>query len=176
MSKFNSVVNLKKWVEHNRKQLIPPIRNKLVYEDPDMIVMVVGGPNTRKDYHLHDRGPEFFYQIEGELILKIMEKDKIKKVRIQEGEIFLMPNGTIHSPQRPKNTVGLVVELKAKRGEIDRLRWYCDRCNKLLHEISFELENIERDLLPTIESFFSSQDLRTCQKCGSVMERPVPMK
>ena len=176
MYKFNAVLNLKEWIEQNREMLVPPVGNKLVYEDPDIIVMMVGGPNARKDYHLHDRGPEFFYQIEGEMNLKIMEKEGVKSVRIKEGEIFLMPRGTIHLPQRPPNTVGLVIEFKQKGEEIDRLRWYCEECNELLYEISFKLEDIVTELPVLMSDFFSQEDLRTCKKCGKVMEKPVLMK
>ena len=128
----NSVFNIKKWIEENRSMLKPPVGNKLVYEDPDVIVMMVGGPNARKDYHHHQRGPEFFIQIEGDIVLKVMENNKPKNIVIKEGEMYLMPGNTIHSPQRPPNTVGLVMELKAKKGEIDNMYWYCEKCNELL--------------------------------------------
>jgi len=176
MVKLNPVYNIKEWIEENRDMLKPPVGNKLVYEDPDIIIMMVGGPNARKDYHDHDRGPEFFYQIQGDIILKMMEEEGPKDVRINEGEMFLMPGGTTHSPQRPPDTVGLVVEIKAKAGEIDRLRWYCEGCNHMLHEASFSLNNIVTELPPAMEGFFSNDDLRKCEKCGTIMERPSPMK
>lgn len=177
MSKLNPVYNLKGWINDNRHLLKPPVGNKLVYEDEEVIVMMVGGPNARKDYHHHDRGPEFFYMIEGDMILRIMDEEEGPyDVRINEGEIFLMPGGTIHSPQRPPNTVGLVIELKAKNGEIDRLRWYCESCNEMLHEASFELNNIVTELPPIMEKFFSNEGLRTCKSCGSVMDKPGPME
>ncbi|MDH5402860.1 MAG: 3-hydroxyanthranilate 3,4-dioxygenase, partial [Candidatus Heimdallarchaeota archaeon] len=126
----NPVYNLKQWVEENKELLKPPVNNKLVYEDPNMIVMVVGGPNARKDYHHHQRGPELFYQIEGNIRLNIMKENGPEIVHIKEGDIYLMPGNTIHSPQRPPNTIGLVVELKALHGEKDWLYWYCDNCNE----------------------------------------------
>ncbi len=171
---LNPVYNLKEWIEANKDDLKPPVGNKLVYEDPDWIVMMVGGPNARKDYHYHHRGPEFFYQIKGDITLKIMEKDGPKDVVIREGEIFLMPRETIHSPQRPPNTVGLVLEAKAKHGEKDWLKWYCEECNSLLHEVQFDLKNIVTELPPIFEKFYSSEELRTCKKCGVVMEPPKP--
>ena len=147
--------------------------NKLIYEDPDIIVMMVGGPNARKDYHLHDRGPEFFYQIEGDMTLKIMEQEGPRDVKICEGEIFLMPGGTIHSPQRPPDTVGLVIEIKGKQNEIDRLRWYCESCNNKIHEAKFELKNIETELPAIMSDFFDNLKLTTCNKCGTIMQKPL---
>lgn len=170
---LNPVYNLKEWIQENRDMLKPPVGNKLVYEDPDIIVMAVGGPNSRKDYHHHDRGPELFYQIEGDIVLRVMEESGPIDIHIKEGDIFLMPGNTIHSPQRPANTVGLVIELKAKKNEIDRLRWYCEKCNNMLHQEEFELSNIETELPPIFDKFFSSEQFRTCNKCNTVMERPT---
>ena len=87
-----------------------------------------------------------------------------------------MPAKTIHSPQRPPNTVGLVIEIKAKNNEIDNLHWYCEKCNNLLHKATFELKNIVTELPPVMEKFFSDKSLRTCKKCGAVMEKPDPVR
>ena len=92
-------INFKKWINDNRELLKPPVCNKVVYEDTEFIIMVVGGPNSRKDYHV-DVGEEFFYQLEGDMVLKIMEKNKPKDIKIKEGEIFLLPPMVPHSPQR----------------------------------------------------------------------------
>ena len=173
---MNPVHNIKKWIEDNRTLLKPPVGNKLVYEDPDIIVMMVGGPNARKDYHHHQRGPEFFYMIEGDMVLKVMEEGKPKSILIKEGDMYLMPANTIHSPQRPPNTVGLVIELKAKKGEIDNMYWYCEKCNSMLHKETFNLKNIVTELPPIMEKYFSQTELRTCKKCGSVMEKPSPVE
>ena len=172
----NPVHNLKQWIEDNKSLLKPPVGNKLVYEDPDIIVMMVGGPNARKDYHHHQRGPEFFYQIQGDIILKVMENGKPNPIRIKEGEIYLMPRDTIHSPQRPPNTVGLVIELKAKKGEIDNMYWYCEKCNEMLHKETFNLKNIVTELPPLMEKYFSNEQLRKCKKCGTIMDKPNPIE
>ena len=121
-------INFKSWIEENRHLLKPPVGNKVVYEDTELIIMVVGGPNTRKDYHI-DEGEEFFYQLEGGMVLRIMEDGKPRDIQINEGEIFLLPPKVPHSPQRFDNTVGLVVERKRGKGELDAFRWYCDECN-----------------------------------------------
>jgi len=169
---LNPVYNLKEWIQENRDMLKPPVGNKLVYEDPDIIVMAVGGPNARKDFHYHDRGPELFYQVEGDIVLRVMDEKGPNDIHIKEGEIFLMPGNTIHSPQRPANTVGIVIELKGKNDEIDRLRWYCENCNHMLHQEEFNLSNIVTELPPIFEKFYSSKELRTCDKCNTVMDRP----
>ena len=44
--------NLRQWIDANRAQLRPPVGNKRVFRDGDFIIMVVGGPNARKDFHV----------------------------------------------------------------------------------------------------------------------------
>lgn len=163
--------NFREWIDQHRHLLKPPVCNKQVFEDAEFIVMVVGGPNRRKDYH-YDEGEEFFYQIEGDMVLKIMEDGKPKDIHIREGDIFLLPPRVPHSPQRFADTVGLVIERKRRPSEKDGLLWYCDNCSTLLYEEYFHLENIEKDLPPVFERFYSSEENRTCKKCGMVMEVP----
>ena len=134
-------LNFKKWIDNNLNLLKPPVCNKVVWEDSDFLIMVVGGPNSRTDYHI-DEGEEFFYQIEGNMTLKIIKNKIPEDVKINEGEIFLLPPLIPHSPQRFKNTVGLVIERKRTTDELDGFQWYCDNCNKLLYEYFFHLENI----------------------------------
>lgn len=162
--------NFKKWIDEHRHLLKPPVGNKQVYEDAEFIVMVVGGPNARKDYHWEE-GEEFFYQLEGDVTVKIQEDGKAVEVPIKEGEIFLLPPRVAHSPIRPANTVGLVIERKRKSGEKDGLLWFCDKCNHKLYEEYFPLSSIENDFLPVFRKFYASEDLRTCNKCGTVMEK-----
>src|SRR5262245_15162489 len=107
MGKALPPINFKQWINDHRHLLKPPVGNKMVYEDADFIVMVVGGPNARKDYH-YDEGEEFFYQLEGDITVKIVEDGTPRDVKIREGEIFLLPPKVPHSPQRPANTIGLV--------------------------------------------------------------------
>lgn len=129
--------------------------------------MVVGGPNRRSDYH-YDEGPEFFYQVEGDMTLKVMEDGKPKDISIREGDIFLLPPKVPHSPQRFENTVGLVVERKRRQDEKDGLLWFCEKCNHLLYEEYFHLENIETQFPPVFEHFYQSAQNRTCDNCGHV--------
>lgn len=161
--------NFKKWIDENRHLLKPPIGNKVVYQDTEFIIMVVGGPNARKDYHFNE-SEEFFYQLEGDVIVRIQEDGKAIDISIKEGEIFLLPPNTPHSPNRPANTIGLVIERKRKDNELDGLMWFCDKCNNKLFDKRFFMRSIEKDFLPTFTEFYSSIDHRTCKKCSHVME------
>jgi len=130
--------SFQEWIDANREILKPPVCNKQVFEQSDFIIMVVGGPNTRKDYH-YDPGEEFFYQIEGDMLLKTMQDGKPADIPIREGEIFLLPAGIPHSPQRFADTVGLVIERKRESDEKDGFMWFCENCNEKLYEEYFHL-------------------------------------
>ena len=158
-------IDFKQWIEDNRHLLKPPVGNKMIWSDEDFIVMVVGGPNERNDYH-YDEGPEFFYQVEGDMVLKVMENGEPKDITIHEGEIFLLPPKVPHSPQRFADTVGLVIERKRLPDEKDGLLWFCPKCNSKVYEEYFELKNIEKDFPPVFERFFGSEENRTCPECG----------
>lgn len=164
--------NFKKWIEENRHLLKPPVGNKVVYEDTEFIVMVVGGPNSRKDYH-YNESEEFFYQIEGDVVVGIQYEGEAKKVPIKEGEIFLLPPRIPHNPSRPENTIGLVIERKRRDGENDGLLWFCENCNEKLHEKYFKLTNIMTQFQETFKEFYGSEYLRTCKKCNHVMQPPA---
>ncbi len=163
--------NIKQWINDNRDLLKPPIGNKNLYaEAGDYIVMVVGGPNARKDYHFNET-EELFYQLEGDIKVTIQEDGKAVEFPVREGEMFLLPSRVPHQPARPAGTVGLVIECKREdKNTLDGLQWYCEKCNTLLHEYKFHLENIEKDFLPRFREFYASQELRTCKKCGTEME------
>ncbi|MFN0151240.1 MAG: 3-hydroxyanthranilate 3,4-dioxygenase [bacterium] len=165
--------NLKGWIDEHRDLLKPPVGNKMIWQDSEFLVMIVGGPNQRKDYHIED-GEEFFYQIEGDIVVRIIEDGKPRDVQIREGDIFLLPPGIPHSPQRPAGTVGMVVERKRAGDEQDHLRWYCDGCGEILHDTSFQLVDLGKQLKPIIQDFYANESLRTCKKCGAVMEVPAP--
>ena len=164
-------INFKNWIEENRHLLKPPVGNKEVYEDGDFMIMVVGGPNSRKDYHV-DPVEEFFYQLEGDMLLNIMENGKRVDVPIKEGEIFLLPKNVPHSPQRFENTVGLVVEYQREEGALDAFQWYCDECDEMLHEVTLDLENIVTQLPPLFDAYWKNMDARTCESCGALQEKP----
>ena len=165
--------NFRKWIDENRHLLKPPVGNQCVYKEAgDFIVMVVGGPNSRKDYH-YNESEEFYYQLEGDIVLKIVEDGKPVDVPINEGDIFLLPAKVPHSPQRPANTVGLVMEKVRDSKDTDGMMWFCEKCGNKLYEEYFHLEDIVKQLPPVMNKFYSTLDLRTCKKCGSIMEPPV---
>ena len=164
-------INFQDWINKNRHLLKPPVGNKVIYEDTELIIMVVGGPNTRKDYHI-DEGEEFFYQLEGDMILRVMKNGKPKDISIQEGEIFLLPPKVPHSPQRFKNTVGLVVERKRNIDELDGFQWYCDECHEILYEKYFHLTDIVKQLPPLFASFWENKNARRCGTCNAFLEKP----
>jgi 3-hydroxyanthranilate 3,4-dioxygenase len=164
-------LNLKRWIDEHRHLLKPPVGNKLVYRDTEFIIMVVGGPNLRKDFHV-DPAEEFFYQLEGDMTLRVVEEGRIRDLPIRAGEILLLPPKVPHSPQRQADTVGLVVERRRRPGELDGLQWYCERCEHLLYEEHFALTNIETQFPPVFKRFFDSVAHRTCRQCGAVMLPP----
>ena len=164
-------LNLQKWIEDNRHLLKPPVGNKCIFYG-DFIVMVVGGPNSRTDYH-YEEGPEWFYQLEGEMTLRIQEDGKPRDIPIRAGETFLLPPKVPHSPQRAEGSIGLVIERKRLEHEKDGLLWFCEECNDKLYEEYFELKDIEVDLPPVFDRFYASEEHRTCSACGHLNPRPA---
>jgi 3-hydroxyanthranilate 3,4-dioxygenase len=165
-------INLQRWIDEHRHLLKPPVGNKCIV-DGDFIVMIVGGPNARTDYH-YDEGPEFFYQLEGDMVLKVQDEGAVRELPIRAGEVFYLPPRVPHSPQRMPDSVGLVVERRRLPHERDGLLWFCERCNHKLYEEYFPLQSIENDLPPVFERFYRSREARTCGACGHL--HPAPAK
>ncbi len=159
------------WIDDNREHLKPPVCNKQIFENEDFIVQVVGGPNSRTDYHV-DEGPELFYQVEGEMLLKTVQDGKFVDIPIGEGDIFLLPPRVPHSPQRFKDTVGIVVERRRAPHELDGFVWFCPKCANKLHEQFLHVADIVKDLPPVFARFYASADARTFKRCGTVMPAP----
>ena len=93
--KLESPLNFKNWIDENRHLLKPPVGNKVVYDDGDFMVMVVGGPNSRKDYHV-DPVEEFFYQLEGDMVLKVIEDGKRIDIEIKDIKVRLPNNPLLY--------------------------------------------------------------------------------
>ena len=165
--------NFQQWISENRHLLKPPVGNKVIWQDQDFFCMVVGGPNQRSDYHVEE-GPEFFYQLEGDMVLKLQDNGVARDLPIGAGEIFLLPPKVPHSPQRGANSIGLVIERKRQPGELDGLQWYCEQCNYLLYAEQFALTNIETQFQAVFERFYRSIEHRTCMQCGHL--NPAPAK
>jgi 3-hydroxyanthranilate 3,4-dioxygenase len=146
------------------------VGNRNLYKDAgDYIVMIVAGPNARKDYHYNET-EELFYQIEGDIIVRIQVDGKPVDVPIKEGEMFLLPAKVPHSPIRADKSIGLVVELKRDTNMKDGLMWFCDNCNTKLHDTYFQLKNVEKDFQPRFKEYYNSEEKRTCPECNRVME------
>lgn len=164
--------NLKQWIDEHRHLLKPPVGNQQVYKmNEDFIVMVVGGPNSRKDFHFED-GEELFYQLEGDITVRIQEDGKARDIHIKEGDMFLLPPNVPHSPRRPANTIGLVIERYRTEKEFDSCMWFCENCNNKLYEETFPLKDIVTQLPQVMKKFYDDLELRTCKNCGTVMEPP----
>lgn len=161
--------NLQKWIDDNRDLLKPPVGNKCVYIDAkNFIVMIVGGPNARKDYHFNET-EELFYQVEGDIVVKIIDDGEFKDIHIKEGDMFLLPPRT---PQRGANTVGLVIEMK-RETEDDGFIWFCENCGNKLYEETLHVDDIVKQLPPVMNRFWEDTMKRTCEKCGTVMQPPI---
>jgi 3-hydroxyanthranilate 3,4-dioxygenase len=159
--------DLQRWIDAHREQLAPPVCNQQVFEDNDFIVMVVGGPNRRDDYHL-DEGPEFFYQLEGEMLLRTVQDGERVDIPIRAGEVLMLPPRVPHSPQRQAGSIGLVVERKRRDNELDGFMWFCDNCNNKLYEEYLYVDDIVEQLPPVFERFYADESKRTCERCGTV--------
>jgi len=164
-------LDLRGWIDQHRELLKPPVGNKLVYHDTEFIIMVVGGPNARRDFHV-DPAEEFFQQLEGDMSLRVVQDGRIVEVPIRAGEVLLLPPRVPHSPQRPAGSVGLVVERRRRPGELDGFQWYCERCHALLYQEQLALTDIETQLAPVFERFYADPERRRCRRCGTV--EPLP--
>lgn len=172
---FPLPINFPKWVQENQDKLQPPVNNFCLYEGNDFIIMVVGGPNSRTDYHINQT-EEWFYQIKGSMKLKIIneKKNQFQEIMINEGEMFLLPSNTPHNPCRFNDTIGLVMERKRPAGSIDRLRWFCPNLEahgnvpSIIREVSFHCTDLGTQLKPLINEWMQNQDLRKCHLCCTI--------
>jgi len=168
-------INLKEWVEQNRDQMKPPVGNKYLYDGKDFFVMVIRGPNARNDFHVTN-SEEYFYQVEGDIVVRVRDEGKIKDFRVREGETFFVPSKMPHSPQRPPGTVGVVVERVRPVGEMEHLVFYCEKCGALVEDIEFDCKDIVVHFRDTMEAFWQDDARRTCKKCATKVERPGPVE
>lgn len=168
-SKVMAPVNLWKFIEENKDSLKPPVNNKVIWQDSELICMVVGGPNKRRDFHV-DPSEEIFYQLKGSCYVEIINAEgKREVVTVKEGEMFLLPPNVPHSPHRVPDTIGIVIERDRAEGELEDLVWFCESCDNEMHRITVQLTDIEVQVKGGIEEFNSSLELRTCKCCGHVM-------
>eukprot|EP00056_Hartaetosiga_gracilis_P012134 m.190843 g.190843 ORF g.190843 m.190843 type:complete len:312 (+) comp13643_c1_seq7:89-1024(+) len=167
--------NVEKWIEENSSSFLPPVCNKLMHGHGQMKVMFIGGPNIRRDFHINE-GEELFYQIKGDMIVRVMEKGVQKDIKIKEGEVFLLPPRIPHSPQRFKDTVGLVLERHRLKSETDGLRYYCrSDQSKPLWERWFYCYDLGSQLGPVISEYFASKEHETDVPSSDNVTSPCPV-
>ncbi len=161
--------NFQRWIADNEQYLKPPVGNRHLFDhETDMVIMVIGGPNQRTDYH-DDPVEEFFFQVRGDMLLKVTEDDKFYDVPVREGEVFYLPPHVRHSPQRPlPGSVGLVLEGNRQQNQLDGFEWYCFDCGRLVHRVELIINDIVQDLPPLFNAFFENETARTCSRCGAL--------
>jgi 3-hydroxyanthranilate 3,4-dioxygenase len=168
MLRYGKPLNFPKWLDEHSHLLKPPVGNQQVWQDADFLVTVVGGPNQRTDFH-DDPLEEFFYQFKGNAYLNIMDRGKLERIDLKEGDIFLLPPHVRHSPQRAEpDSRCLVIERQRPEGMVDAFEWYCLECNHLVHRAEVQLKSIVDDLPPLFNRFYSTPELRKCPACGTM--------
>ena len=162
-------INLNYWIENNREKLKPPVGTFALYDEGGFLVMVIGGPNSRTDYHVNP-SEELFFQVEGDIVVKVIDGDQFRDITIRQGEVFLLPSRVPHSPQRGPNTIGLVVEFPKLRDEDHYLRWHCQSCKGLVHQETFKPQDLGKQIKEMLGHWRSDEGLRKCKGCGTVQE------
>ena len=168
-----SAFNFQKWIDEHKHLLKPPVGNQLIWRDSQFIIMILGGPNARRDFHI-DPSDEVMYMIKGEMRLHYRTPEGKEEVTIlSEGSTIFTPAGVPHSPRFPPDAFVFIIERNRRDGEIDRFQWYCPSCDDLLHEETFLVGDYAVDpVSKAYQNFFDSEEFRTCEKCGEVMPKP----
>lgn len=169
MSDYVEPLNFQQWLSENEHLLVPPVSNKEILPgNKDFIVMVVGGPNARTDFHV-DPYEEFFYQIKGNMHVLVATPNGIERVDVREGSMWMLPRGLPHSPQRPEEgSVGIVVERIREQGTLEKFQWYCPNCSALVYEVELQVNDIVVDLPRVFEEYYTNEAARVCGKCGTL--------
>jgi 3-hydroxyanthranilate 3,4-dioxygenase len=172
---FLSTYHLQRWVEENKNLFSPPHKtNRLLVHHKDFLVMILRGPNVRLDFHV-EPGDEFFYQIEGDIDLHLKPSGQNREVvKIRQGEIFLCPGSMPHSPRRPENSWGLVIERKRTQEENEEFAWFCEKCDAKVLSRAVVQGDIPAQVTKIYEEFNLDPKLRTCANCGYVFPQ-TPM-
>ena len=166
-------INLQKWVDENRHLLKPPVGNRYLYDGSDFIFMIIRGPNARNDFHVTN-SEEFFFQVKGDIVVRVREDGKIRDIPVREGETLFIPGGVPHSPQRGPNTIGMVVERRRPPGETEHQVFYCENCHELVYDREFDCKDIVEHVRDAMEAFWADEKLSTCKSCGTRVTKPVP--
>jgi 3-hydroxyanthranilate 3,4-dioxygenase len=165
---------LQSWIDEHLPHALGAIGNKEVFKGSDFIFQIIKGPNARNDFHI-DPWDEIFYQLHGHIFVHIIEDGREKRLRIGEGEVFLLPKNVYHSPRRPPGSVGLVIERPRRPDELDGVAWFCPSCSGKLHQVDFWCDDIEKGLHEVIGAFNANERLRTCKACGTILPNPTTL-
>ncbi len=168
-------INLKKWIEENRELFKPPVSNRYLYDGRDFFVMVIVGPNARNDFHLVD-SEEYFYQLKGDIKVRIRQGDRIVDHLVREGDTFFIPANVPHAPVRPPDTIGVVVEKRRPAGQREHVIFYCDNCEALVEDIDFDCGDIVQHFSQAMLDFWADDARRTCKQCGHKVQKAKPVK
>lgn len=160
-------------IENNKDLLKPPVNNTVLWQDSQFLVMLVGGPNARREFHVSP-SDEIFYQVKGSCYVEIInDENKREVIEVKEGEMFVLPGNVPHSSHRVADTYGMVIEYKRKEGELEDLVWLCEKCDHELHRVTLQVTNIGQQIAEGIAHFNATEELRTCEKCNHVMSETV---
>jgi 3-hydroxyanthranilate 3,4-dioxygenase len=169
-----TAVDLEQWIADNRTRFKPPVSNVVIWPNPDLIVQMLSGPNSRTDFH-DDPYAEVFIQLRGTMLLRIVEDGRVRDIAIKEGEIFVCPAHVRHCPQRPADSFGLVIEIQRKGEDLDAFEWYCPKCVNCIHRVEMKLRDPQADAQRAagiFNAFYNDIARRTCNRCGTVHPRP----
>lgn len=166
---------LMQWIADHAEEFVPPVSNRVIWPDSDITFMIIRGPNARNDFHVNPTD-EIFYQLRGTIRVDVRDDEGVHQRLVHEGDVMLVPAGTPHAPLRPADTWGLVLEVPRPPDALDRMQWYCPACDHLLHEVSFDLADIETELAVALDRVNADEELRTCERCGTVLPVPGPFE
>lgn len=160
-------------LEEGRKLADTGRRVSVLWQHADTLVFLARGREYRSEFHINP-SDETMQMIKGEMRLHYRTPEGKEAVaELTEGAIIYTPAGTPHSPRFPADAFALISERKRCAGEIDRFQWFCARCDTLLHEETFIVEDYALDpVSKAYQRFFDSQEFRTCKNCGEVMPAP----
>jgi 3-hydroxyanthranilate 3,4-dioxygenase len=170
--KLETPFNLDGWIAQHLPRAMGAIGNREVFKGSDFIFQIIKGPNARNDFHI-DPFDEIFYQLKGHIFLHVIEDGHEKRLRINEGDVFCLPKQVYHSPRRPPESIGLVLERPRAETELDGIAWFCPKCSTRLHQVDFWCDDIERGLKDVIANFNADEAKRTCRSCGTVLPDPT---
>lgn len=165
--------NLNRWIATRMAGDQGTVGNKEVFRQSDFIFQIIKGPNRRNDYHM-DPYDEIFYQLEGTAFVVYRDaEDREQVATLRAGDVLLIAAFTPHSPRRPPDSIGLVVERPRAAHELDGLRWYCEGCGRRLEDLWLPCQDIEVQLKQALDAFNTDLARRTCKHCGAVLPDPT---